>query len=254
MSRPPGPAGLLQPGWIDPGTAGPFLSLAPQPTGLQRPRSVDEITPIARWMVREMLANAAGEEARRILALNSYSFESCVAETREWRWWQQLLAGSQWQEACLNQALSSKAAAHIAWGLLVRQDGRWDHKPLIARRFTPAVESGEQHFHRYHGHVYFYDVWSNVHYGYVGRACGFSEAELLDGAGLEQIASDLLRGRRPGASPGVQGLRRFDHPEDRVAVEIGLQLWGLPAEAIDAGVLVSRIVARRIPLGARPYP
>ncbi|MCG6116700.1 MAG: polymorphic toxin type 44 domain-containing protein [Aquimonas sp.] len=254
MSRYPGPTGLHFPAQIDSGTLGLFLSQAPQPAGLQRARAVDELTPIARWMAREMLTNASSEEAQRIQRLNSYSFETCVADTRDWPWWQQMLAGSQWQEACLNQAISSKAAAHTAWGLLVRQDGRWDHKPIIARRFRPAVDSGEQHFHRYHGHVYFYDVWSNIHYGYVGRACGFSEAELLDGAGLEQIASDLMRGRRPNASQGVQGLRRFDHPEDRVSVEIGLQLWRQPPGALDASALVSRIVARRAALGARPYP
>ncbi len=40
---------------------------------------------------------------------------------------------------------------------------------------------------------YFYDIWSNIHYGYVGRAGGLSESVLLDGAGLEQIASDSIR-------------------------------------------------------------
>ncbi|MDH1262060.1 polymorphic toxin type 44 domain-containing protein [Pseudomonas sp. GD03944] len=40
---------------------------------------------------------------------------------------------------------------------------------------------------------YVYDIWSNIHYGYVRRAGFFSESVLPDGAGLEQIASDSIR-------------------------------------------------------------
>jgi hypothetical protein len=153
----------------------------------------------------------------------------------------------------VDRGLTAKPAAHLAWATLVRQNGPWDHKPIIARRFTPAVTSGEQHYHRHHGHLYFYDVWSNVHYGFVGRACGFSESELLDGAGLEQIASDALRGNRPSASEGVQGLRRYDHPSDRAAVTIGVRAFATLRDVLSASDLVSLIVAQRMQLEARPY-
>jgi hypothetical protein len=204
-------------------------------------------------MVQEMRRNAAGPDAQRILSLNTYSVTACIGETREWPWWQQLLSAGHWHQSCVDRGMAAKPAAHLAWGALVRQNGVWDHKPIIARRFTPAVESGEQHYHRYHDHVYFYDVWSNIHYGYVGRACGFSEAELLDGAGVEQIASDLIRGDMPKESVGVSGMRRFDHPSDRVAVTIGTELFKASPSALDAAHLVSRIVARRAALGARSY-
>lgn len=254
MNRLPGPLGRADVSCIDHGTLGLFLSQAPVPAGVTKPpRALDELTPIAQWMVQEMRRNAAGPDAQRILSLNTYSIEACIGETREWPWWQQLLSAGHWNQSCVDRGLSAKPAAFLAWGMLVRQDGAWDHKPIIARRFTPAVESGEQHYHRYRDHVYFYDVWSNIHYGYVGRACGFSEAELLDGAGVEQIASDLLRGNRPRVSEGVQGMRRFDHPEDRVAVSMGIELFGASPSALDAPHLVSRIVARRRALGARDY-
>lgn len=256
MSRLPGPQGITDPWCSNPGASPPLsYTYTPSPAGLnQAPRAPDELTPIARWMAQEMLRNANGEDAQRILSLNSYSFETCVAETREWPLWQQLIAGSQWQESCLNRAVSTKTAAFIAWGMLVRQDGPWDHKPIIARRFTPAVDTGEQHYHRYHDLVYFYDVWSNIHYGYVGRACGFTESELLDGAGLEQIASDLVRGQRPAASAEVSGLRRFDHAHDRIAVDLGAKLYGLPPECLSAAEVVSRIFANRGYLITRDYP
>lgn len=254
MNRLPGPLGRADVSCIDHGTLGLFLSQAPVPAGVTKPpRARDELTPIAHWMVQEMRRNAAGPDAQRILSLNTYSVAACIGETREWPWWQQLLSAGHWNQSCVDRGMAAKPAAHLAWGALVRQNGVWDHKPIIARRFTPAVESGEQHYHRYHDHVYFYDVWSNIHYGYVGRACGFSEAELLDGAGVEQIASDLIRGDMPKESVGVSGMRRFDHPSDRVAVTIGTELFKASPSALDAAHLVSRIVARRAALGARSY-
>ncbi|MOA31335.1 hypothetical protein D3C78_1524870 [compost metagenome] len=69
-------------------------------------------------------------------------------------------------------------------------------------------------WHKHGKQDYSYDIWSNIHYGYVGMAGGFSESLLLDGAGLEQIASDSLRWIRdskkfpgPKRSEGVDGLR-----------------------------------------------
>ncbi len=39
-----------------------------------------------------------------------------------------------------------------------------------------SVESNplgrEQNYHHFKGWLYFYDIWSNIHYGYVGRAWG----------------------------------------------------------------------------------
>ncbi|UMP97053.1 polymorphic toxin type 44 domain-containing protein [Klebsiella pneumoniae] len=43
--------------------------------------------------------------------------------------------------------------------------GKENHQSLIILKFKQ--------------HDYFYDVWSNIHYGYVGRSVGFSEAILL---------------------------------------------------------------------------
>ena len=229
-------------------------SVIPGPVGVKPPRALDELTPIARWMVREMQQNASGEHARRIHELNNFNLETCVSETRNWSWWQQLFLGNSHIQHCAQQGLGAKAAAYMAWAFLVRQNGAWDHKPFIARTFTPAVTSGEQHYHRYHGHVYFYDIWSNIHYGYVGRACGFSEAELLDGAGVEQIGSDLLRGTLPRSEEGVAGLRRFDPGEDRVAIELGISLFNLPPGCLNAHQLVTRIVAQGHDLDRRIFP
>ena len=253
MSLPPGPICRYANEYVDYGTPLEHGE-PPGPIGVQPPRALDELTPIARWMVQEMRCNAASEHVERIRRLNNYSPDTCLAETREWPRWVQLLNGPHWQKVCLDEATSTKLAAFMAWALLVGQNGPWDHKPIIARIFTPAVDSGVQHYHRYHDYVYFYDVWSNVHYGYVGRACGFSDSELLDGAGLEQIASDLLRLERAKSAPGVKGLRRFDHDNDRVAVEIGISLHDRPSVALDAHSLLLRILSQGHRLKRKDYP
>ncbi|MBC7264519.1 MAG: hypothetical protein H5T64_09240 [Chloroflexi bacterium] len=71
-----------------------------------------------------------------------------------------------------------------------------------------------------------FDTWSNIHYGYVGIAAGFSADALLDGAGLEQFGSDILAYRKwPQAVPGVSGVRRFDQLYDQAAIQVGVDLW-----------------------------
>ncbi len=48
---------------------------------------------------------------------------------------------------------------------------------------------------------------------------------MLDGAGLEQIGSDVVHGRRPRASLGVKGLRAYDDSSDRLSVQLGIRLY-----------------------------
>ncbi|MDC0711150.1 polymorphic toxin type 44 domain-containing protein [Stigmatella sp. ncwal1] len=189
----------------------------------------DEVTPIARYILGEMVTNAHSRDAQSIHRLNDLSRQDCFAEYQRMPGWQKFLIGGSTLQACQDTLVSSKMSAILGWAMLVRENGPWDHKPYIRRTFTPAVsKGGEQVYHHYDGWLFFYDIWSNIHYGYVGRACGFSSPELLDGAGLEQIGSDVRHGRWPRASPGVQGLRRFDDSSDRQSVEAGARMYPHP--------------------------
>ena len=69
-------------------------------------------------------------------------------------------------------------------------------------------------------------------YGYLGTAAAFSEDALLEGAGAEQIGSDIGYAARhrslrflPRRAPGVEGLRAWDDPADQVGIRIGIELW-----------------------------
>ncbi|GAB1509876.1 WXG100-like domain-containing protein [Actinophytocola sp. KF-1] len=99
---------------------------------------------------------------------------------------------------------ATKAAALTQWAWQVRPGGDWDHKNDILNRtagwntFTP-LPGGDGNIR--------YDVWSNIHYGYVGREAGFTPGELRGGADL----ADYVTQDRPD-------------PGDDVAVRIGMEL------------------------------
>ena len=77
---------------------------------------------------------------------------------------------------------------------------------------------------------------------HVDLAAKFTEDVLLDGAGLEQIGTDLLRRRWPTRSRGIQGLRAYDDPSDRAAISLGVELYRLVLNHVTAKHLVSSIL------------
>ncbi|MCP4744825.1 MAG: hypothetical protein GY874_01595 [Desulfobacteraceae bacterium] len=134
----------------------------------------------------------------------------------------------------------------------VMQDGDWDHKPIIAKQFHPRTDD-EQHYHLYGDRVYYYDVWSNIHYGYVGCASGFSESELLDGAGLEQIGSDISRIEWPNKTSQAKGLRAWDKANDRDAIQIGIELYKTNPNNVTASKLRTLVLnCKNIEM--KPFP
>lgn len=217
---------------------------------------LDELTPIAGYMAGEMNANAHGIEARKMKRLNEDSAARCIEDFTKLPIWRQLLGVGITPEQCIDMQMSNHLAALLLWTAKVHQGGDWDHKPKIAKRFHPRVAGPqpEQHWHLYGLTLYFYEVWSNLHYGYVGRAAGFSESSLLDGAGLEQIGSDLGRGNLPRSRAGVPGLRSFDDPHDRTAIQIGVQLFKSTPSNVTAAQLVQEVVKAQSKILTKPMP
>lgn len=135
----------------------------------------------------------------------------------------------------------------LLWVNQVAPNRPWDHKPLIKDRFGSygverPLSSGtpsKSYYHKYRAHDYYYDVWSNIHYGYVGMYCGFTEDQLLDGAGLAQYLSDstnYLFGKSnhlPRSNMNSTGMRRFDAKADRITVRLGISLFALFGKRFD---------------------
>ena len=79
--------------------------------------------------------------------------------------------------------------------------------------------------------VYLFDIWSHIHFGYVGGRVGFVDSNATAGAGLEQIGSTLYGhfanyGPWPSHSAGADNwLAGWDDPSDNTSIQIGAQLW-----------------------------
>ncbi|MNF45709.1 hypothetical protein D3C84_268510 [compost metagenome] len=152
-----------------------------------------------------------------------------------------------------NIALAKKAAAFAIWTGKVGQGMDWDHKEKIPTIFGGGV------WHKQGKYDYFYDIWSNIHYGYVGRVGGFSESLLLDGAGLEQIGSatyrkleeiadnlpkDEQKKRWPYRSADIDGLRAWDDIQDRLSISIGVKLYNKhPNGGITAEMVMNEVLS-----------
>ena len=200
----------------------------------------DELTPIATYMAHEMNVNAHSPDCRRMAELNSFDAEGCVANYFKASWWRKLF-GALSPQQCTDIMVSNSEAALMMWAMKVRQNGEWDHKPKIYARFRSPTNNSRV-WYTYDRVKYYYDIWSNIHYGYVGSAAGFDEGVLLDGAGLEQIGSDLLRRRWPTYTAGVDGLRAFDDDSDRTAISLGIELYSLVPSHVSSRELVETIL------------
>jgi len=114
------------------------------------------------------------------------------------------------------------AAGYLVWAEKVRPGGDWDHKPDLQEMFN---REGEYFFMRVPGtdEAVSFDLWSNIHYGYVGTEVGIPGEDL-------QAAAELAEAGTNDAF-------------DRVAVQIGIDLRqqyqprSLTAEHVRAAVL-----------------
>jgi hypothetical protein len=231
-----------------------FMNICPTPNGLpitSNPKSalyLDELTPIAEYMSREINLNLRSKEVRAMKRLNNYpayyraNKDKMVELLGGW-------ANSRLMEFHVDHLVTyeAKAAAMAIWTKMVAQGQKWDHKPVVRRCFQPRSPGG-QDFHAWKDRRYFLDIWSNIHYGYIGIASGFSEAMLLDGAGLEQIGSDFLNGiffeKKIDIPTGR--LRDYDDDNDRFSIELGIKLFSQFPNGITRDQLMENILNSNI--------
>jgi uncharacterized Zn-binding protein involved in type VI secretion len=207
-----------------------------KPAVCKDPDLMDEVS---SYIAGEMNRNITHPSVVKMKKLNSFNAANEYKKLQQEPWYARLSPPN--FEA---MELGNKGAAMALWAERVGQNRPWDHKVTIGEQFGGAWQK--------QGKVdYFYDIWSNVHYGYVGMAGGLSEGVLLDGAGLEQIASDSLRkiqkwGKRQGPhrSADIEGMRAWDDIGDRVSISIGVKLYKQhPHGGITAKMLMNEVLA-----------
>ncbi|WP_224776714.1 polymorphic toxin type 44 domain-containing protein [Achromobacter insolitus] len=204
----------------------------------------DTAVPLAQYMVREMKTNPFTFEGRAIFTANSADPRARRAQWSQLPWYLRLGEPPAFEAAAAGQ----KAAAYGLWTERVAPNRPWDHKSLLREKFV-----GEIHplWHKYKNHDYFYDIWSNIHYGYVGVAVGFSAAELINGAGIAQALDDLRRGDSQQYHPenGPWPASADDVP-DHMSIKLGTDLYEqVKPHALTVGILLELVAAVPVPWG-----
>ncbi|AZD27627.1 polymorphic toxin type 44 domain-containing protein [Pseudomonas chlororaphis] len=208
----------------------------------------DRMEELASYIAGEMNRNINSPSVRQMKALNSFS---PTAEMKKYQALPFYLRLGQSPDF-YSLALGKRAKALAIWTERVAQGRPWDHKPILAKKYNGVV------YHKQGGYDYFYDIWSNVHYGYVGMAGGLSESVLLDGAGIEQIGSDTYRKvdeivfkpkeqwKLPGPhrSADIDGMRAWDDAPDRISIGIGITLYRQhPNGGVTAKLIMDEVLA-----------
>ena len=142
------------------------------------------------WLVREVNQDAASSEVLYIQLQN------------------QSASAGLW-------GASAKAVAYHEFYMLVRDSGPWDFRDQIRRNLGESIRLGGQWFE--------YSTPGNISYGLLGRAAGFTGAELHGGASIAQIR-DYMVGEDPDVTIGGPETL-FDTSDDFHAVEFGIQLY-----------------------------
>jgi hypothetical protein len=203
---------------------------------------------LAAYIAGEMNRNIKHPSVLKMKELISYDSDAAAKKFRELPWYARLAGPPNFNTI----AWTKKLEAMAIWTKQVGQNMEWDHKPKLRAMYSGVVR------HKQGKYEYYYDIWSNIHYGYVGIAGGLSESVLLDGAGAEQIVSDSARkvaeliepneerelpGPRPTASPWTE-LRSWDDVADRVSISIGIKLCRqYPHGGITAKMIMNEVLA-----------
>ncbi len=123
---------------------------------------------------------------------------------------------------------SEESGAHFrnalaAWYLLVKPDGPWDFKSgirdtlspqNIGSDYLPVLQDAWFPVRGIPTYELYYDIWSNIHYAYVGRAIGFDEGTLFEGQNVAAhfgFLGELFAGKNDEG--------------DNIATRAGFAIW-----------------------------
>jgi hypothetical protein len=122
--------------------------------------------------------------------------------------------------------------------------GVWDYKAAI--RALSLLTTGNADMQQVNSHFYDYDIWTNLHFGYVGSAAGFTADQLLQGAGVAQMLSDEYHTGLITQHPPAIGFASYDNPHDQAAINVGISLWWHFALWVQPSDIVNAIEAAHL--------
>lgn len=208
----------------------PYKNLQPEEKNERHCNHTDGAIRVAEYILSEIRMNVRSETSEKIRYLiDQETIKHRRAEWNKLPFYARLAPVPQ----------PDLLAAMAIWYQTVKTGSTWDHKPKIRDRFSaiavarPLPNTGKpskSYYHKFKKHDYFYDVWSNIHYGYVGLSVGFSESLLLKGSTWEQ-----------NMTPGAMG---DDTLDDVTSIKIGFRLFhqhGKYAEGLNVNSILSAL-------------
>ncbi len=238
-------------------------SSSPWPSGFQ-PGPLDdllhrdEITPIACYIVNEMNTNAHSPFVKLLAKLNSFPPDDCIDDFNRLTPQERLLAGIEPPCTTATMELSYHALAMFLWAMKVKPEADWDHKDEIKARFPSSVSASNKK-HLYGDRLYSHEIWSNIHYGYIGMAAGFSESVLIKGAGVAHTIGELKHSGLSKKSLDIiheklgKDLRSLDDSKDKAAIKLGIGLYRTKPKQVTTKDVMDRVYFSPISLGTQPY-
>ena len=177
----------------------------------------DRFDNILAFMFDEMTRNARGKDAQSIRKNMDAANQAATKADKALKaaenssgFWDKIfttLGGSHAAKSYLQQATTENTIGLSKFFVLVRTDGPWDHKSLLQKNHETHKDAWIP-FRGDPNNEFFHDIWSNVHYAYVGRAIGISAADLMT------FGAD------------ISGPFFGDNDEgDKLSVQLGLDLW-----------------------------
>ena len=92
--------------------------------------------------------------------------------------------------------------------------GEWYHKGIIGDIWGEHNRFGNS------GKSYFYDIYSNMHYGYVGHAAGFTIDELKSGANIQQMFDHGEKDDTSDVDAIVEGFNMYEEDKNVTVEEV----------------------------------
>jgi hypothetical protein len=197
-----------------------------------------------KFIHAEMVAHLHHEEVFAIEAalMRSRQFraqgEEALEDMRRAKWYQmfRVLGDQELFKSDMNAAGAADLEAKARWFLQVRAGGPWDQKDQLRAMYL-AMPSPPRPFgdlnKAYHFPIrgdlfreFYYDIWSNIHYGYVGARCGFDDHTLQYYAAL----------RLPGTGTNDIG--------DEISTQIGIDLWRAVGPSVTPDLIRKAILGK----------
>jgi len=134
----------------------------------------------------------------------------------------------------------TKPAALAMWAATVKGRSEWDHKrwDKLPKAANINVTNHDDLWFPIQGDnqfEYYYDIWSNIHYGYVGSSIGFDAGTLQTGALIDDVLKWNL------------------DPSDIASIQLGIYLWetygnSLTKEILQTMIWINRSYFNREPI------